>query len=89
MTPIVTKPYKTLEELSGYTEPSAIRITNDERAERLKLAFQVGALQAFIKYGIPGFSMVKIKDTDLAGYDAAVEVAIKRIEEEAEIHSKR
>jgi lactam utilization protein B len=58
-----------------------------DRQARLKLAYQVGAIEAFIKYGLCTMSSVKI--TNMAAFDAAVEVALAQIDKEATEHSKR
>ncbi len=58
-----------------------------DRVARNKLAYEVGALQGFIKWGIPGLSTVKVKDQ--AGYEAAIEAALIRISREAEEHANR
>jgi hypothetical protein len=77
--------YKNFVTLSGMNPNDADRYAS-ERQARLKLAYEVGALQGFIKWGIPGLSTVKVKDQ--AGYEAAVDAAIIRIAREAEKHSE-
>jgi len=58
---------------------------NTEFQARTRLAYQVGGLQGFLKYGLPYLSSIKIKDR--AAFDAAIAVAIRQIEEEATAHS--
>lgn len=60
-----------------------------ERQEGLKLSYQVGALKAFMKYGIPHLSSVNLRPEDLNSYIAAIEVAINQIEKEAEDYAKK
>ena len=52
-----------------------------ENNDRARLAYEVGALHGFIKFGLPFLSTVKI--TDQAGFEAAVDAAFKRIERDA------
>jgi hypothetical protein len=59
----------------------SMNFIEDQKA-RNRLAYQVGSLEGFIKYGVKVLSCVEIKDQ--AAFDAAIAVAIKRIEEEAE-----
>ena len=49
--------------------------------DHIRLAYETGNYRGFLKYGLSCLSSIKI--VDQVGFDAAIEAAIKRIEEEA------